>query len=781
MTSKKTLRAFISSVISLVLCCSMLLGTTFAWFTDSVTSTNNIITAGNLDIELYYQNDETDDWTKVETDSNVFKLNTLWEPGHTEVVKLKVVNEGTLALKYQLGVNVASETGSVNMDDISFQLSDFIKFAIIDGDQDYTREQAVAAAEGKSTALKQAYSSDTIALYPEAEADTDKPMEKIVTMVVYMPTSVGNEANYGKNRPVPQINLGLNLFANQYTYEEDSFNNKYDEDAVWGDAYVTNEAELVEALANGGVIVLMNDIEITTVALAKGQSATINMNGYDLISESTKDSGNQVAIQVKGDLTIMGEGVVYMKHTGANMGWSALTAAISVEGGTLTLGKGVGVVHKGGSDMAYAVDVNSTPGETILNVNGAVLYSTYRGVRLFNNNKTAQAIVNLNSGAIGGGKADIWMQNPSASAVDANGVVNIAGSYAYEMTVQESPTAYQSRLYNFDTIFVTSDNAQETFDNLANGSSVQLAPGYDYGTIQVGAPLELVKEGNTYVVKAAADNVRLENYVVLLNANGADGKYPAGEFVREFKDITITGATDAMVDAIKFVYGVDRYQNPETGKNLPQYYRFVEVEDVVIDAVHFTDDSTVTPDAVWYSPLVLDLGSVKVDGLTVQNCKLIGNHSKMNFVYAYGKTMANSSFVDTLKDLNIVNNTVSGIARLCELRAAEDVTIVGNKVSDLNRELALFSNDDKNIDAETGAVKPYSGNVIVSGNIADNVATAYTASSRNALFVRVGVGGEATITVQDNVITNTSPISADDFVVVTDHTGTLKVENNTLN
>ena len=50
---RSTKNALISSVLALVLCFTMLLGTTYAWFTDSVTSATNIIAAGNLDIELY--------------------------------------------------------------------------------------------------------------------------------------------------------------------------------------------------------------------------------------------------------------------------------------------------------------------------------------------------------------------------------------------------------------------------------------------------------------------------------------------------------------------------------------------------------------------------------------------------------------------------------------------------------------------------------------------------------------------------------------------------------
>ena len=78
-------RALIASALSLLLCVSMLVGTTFAWFTDSVTSANNIIMAGNLDVELEYSTDMVN-WTAVDANTNVFKEGALWEPGYTEVV-----------------------------------------------------------------------------------------------------------------------------------------------------------------------------------------------------------------------------------------------------------------------------------------------------------------------------------------------------------------------------------------------------------------------------------------------------------------------------------------------------------------------------------------------------------------------------------------------------------------------------------------------------------------------------------------------------------------------
>ena len=230
MTKKhSTKRALIASVLILALCFSMLIGTTFAWFTDSVTSANNIIKSGNLDVALYYQVEGQDGWTKVDADTNVFMENALWEPGHTEVVKLKIVNEGSLALKYRLGVNVASQTGSVNVNGDNFKLSSFIKYGIVDGEKDYTREEAVDAVDAFANPLKAAWASDTIKLLPKTESNTDN--EDIVTMVVYMPKTVGNEANYAKGEAIPTINLGINLYATQVEDESDSFGTDYDQSA----------------------------------------------------------------------------------------------------------------------------------------------------------------------------------------------------------------------------------------------------------------------------------------------------------------------------------------------------------------------------------------------------------------------------------------------------------------------------------------------------------------------------------------------------------------------
>ncbi|MBE6673286.1 MAG: hypothetical protein E7599_07200, partial [Ruminococcaceae bacterium] len=291
MTNKRTTkRALLFSVLSMLLCVSMLMGTTFAWFTDSVSSVNNIIKSGNLDVELEYYDGTK--WTAFDEKTNVFS-DQLWEPGHTEVVYLKVSNLGTLALKYQLGVNVVSETGSVNVAGEAFLLSDFIEFGAIEtaGENFYaTRDDARAAVTGAQI-ISKGYSKSS-ALY--AKGDNTGASEEYVALVVYMPETVGNEANYKTGANAPSIKLGINVFATQYTYESDSFGSDYDKDAAWTGSvdttwYNTTDTEFtlttaeqlagLATLVNGG-----NSFEGKTVKL--GANVDLNNANWTPIGKS---------------------------------------------------------------------------------------------------------------------------------------------------------------------------------------------------------------------------------------------------------------------------------------------------------------------------------------------------------------------------------------------------------------------------------------------------------------------------------------------------------------
>ena len=121
--SNSTKKALVFALLSMLLCVSMLVGTTFAWFTDTASTAVNKIVAGNLDVKLEYATawDETGEptaWADAEGKTLNFRTadnntNILWEPGCTyKLPELRVVNNGTLALKFKVEISgVDGNTG----------------------------------------------------------------------------------------------------------------------------------------------------------------------------------------------------------------------------------------------------------------------------------------------------------------------------------------------------------------------------------------------------------------------------------------------------------------------------------------------------------------------------------------------------------------------------------------------------------------------------------------------------------------------------------------------
>ena len=127
---RATKRALLTSVMALVMCVVMLVGTTFAWFTDTASTGVNKIQAGNLDIKVEYRTSFEGDWKTLDDATDLFgAAGTLFEPGHTRVVELKITNAGNLALKYKIGMNVVSETAGTNKDGKTYKLSNYLKVA----------------------------------------------------------------------------------------------------------------------------------------------------------------------------------------------------------------------------------------------------------------------------------------------------------------------------------------------------------------------------------------------------------------------------------------------------------------------------------------------------------------------------------------------------------------------------------------------------------------------------------------------------------------------------
>lgn len=250
--TKSTKRALLLSALSLLMCVSMLIGSTFAWFTDSVISGNNKIVAGNLDVELEYYNGT--EWKTVNGATNLFD-ETLWEPGHTDVVYLRLRNIGSLALKYELAINIVSETPGINMAGEEFLLSDYIRMGVAEGQKPSFASRSAAQAAVSATAglISEGYVADG-----EMAKDAE---DLYMAVVVYMPSSVDNDANY-RGDTAPSIDLGINLVATQLMNEEDSFGKDYDEAAKYvissDEKMIFNGTEFDTLVSNNGAVDMTN-------------------------------------------------------------------------------------------------------------------------------------------------------------------------------------------------------------------------------------------------------------------------------------------------------------------------------------------------------------------------------------------------------------------------------------------------------------------------------------------------------------------------------------------
>ena len=225
-----TKKALISSLLSVVLCVSMLLGTTYAWFTDSVTSGSNLIQSGNLDIEVQYTLDgET--WNDLDGATDLFTKG-LWEPGHTEVVALRITNNGSLALKYSAMLN-ATETVGKTQDGKDILLSDILTITTVNQQTGIVGDILLGLVFGGS----QNTDTNNIKLLKDgmnlaADQELNSGDAHYLIITIDMPETIGNEANYAENA-MPSITFTLDVLATQRNYEKDTFGTDYDKDATY--------------------------------------------------------------------------------------------------------------------------------------------------------------------------------------------------------------------------------------------------------------------------------------------------------------------------------------------------------------------------------------------------------------------------------------------------------------------------------------------------------------------------------------------------------------------
>ena len=294
-SSKSTKRALITSALAILRCAAMLIGATFAWFTDTASTAVNKIQAGNLDIELEYSKNFTE-WIKVNDTTKLFEESALWEPGRTEVVYLRVKNAGNLALKYTLGIYNLYENRGKNVAGDFYYLSNFVKLGAAEADAAYAdRAAAISAVQDSAKTLKSIGDTGVVG------ADLAVNNEKVYAMVLYMPTEVGNEANPKNKSWAAKVSFGIRVSATQAVSEYDSYGNTYDEKAP---------AVLAAESASYGTHEITENMQANgrygAVQAERTAQFTINADVYAVYNrDASGTTGGAMAVCADGDSKVI--------------------------------------------------------------------------------------------------------------------------------------------------------------------------------------------------------------------------------------------------------------------------------------------------------------------------------------------------------------------------------------------------------------------------------------------------------------------------------------------
>ena len=287
--------------------------------------------------------------------------------------------------------------------------------------------------------------------------------------------------------------------------------------------------------------------------------------------------------------------------------------------------------------------------------------------------------------------------------------------------------------------------AQAALDNAAAGTTIQLHPGVNYGTLYLRP---VAGSHATKEVDWLGNNYRYETYSL-------------------FENLTILGAEGATVDAIK-IEGGTYYNTAHSQSQLyPVMLSLIELKNVVIDGVTFTGKGGYDPQG-YGNAVNLSGNNIKVDGLTFKNCVLNNSENNARLLYKtegtttvhnYAYDGENYTFSPSLKDITITGCTLNGGYMGLELREAENVTITNNTFNVADRNILLPVN--------TGCT--YSGNITITGNVSND------AKER---FVRADGTGDAVVVISNNTLNNYKGADADYIKVSNGNNVT--IENNTL-
>ena len=326
----KTKRALTGSVISVLVCTAMLVGTTFAWFTDSVSTGKNTITAGSLTVDLIDEEGnslegKTLNWSVADGRA---QEEILWEPGAVYVTEgFRVKNTGNLALKYKLTVDGAAG------DD---KLLEAIELSVV----------KEAGKEGEAVDI------DSY----EGHLEGGETESDMLYIRAHMKEDAGNDYMGLKLE-----GIGITVAAAQDTVETDSFDSQYDAAATYL-AKVDSLDSFKEALKDGNSIVLEAGLNIP--GMSDGDFVSDKVVVVDFNGQTITSSNGNAATRVKAGEVTFKDGTI---TAGANDYCTVIVAdaTSNIENMVLNNSKQYGMslkVFDGGVMNINNSTVNSTNG-----------------------------------------------------------------------------------------------------------------------------------------------------------------------------------------------------------------------------------------------------------------------------------------------------------------------------------------------------------------------------------------------------------------------------------
>ena len=550
---RATKRALLTSIMALVMCVVMLVGTTFAWFTDTATANVNKIEAGKLDVQMLDKggNDlegKTLNWVKAEGGKN---QQVLWEPGCSyDLESFKIKNNGNLKLKYKVLIN--GLTGNA-------ELLNAIDFTVAVADP------ALTPKDGTSTV-------STVADLNSFEGKLDAGVETgLITITGKMKTDAGNTYQ-GKTID----GIAITVYAAQMTGEYDSSVNNYDEDATYDYTFVAGSSEAETALSANKeniYVALAGDVTFDVkpydqkpMGGADTKLIVIEGHGHKLTFNNTNSDWNNVTW---GDAKLVIKNAV-IDNSGYNAAGGAwishdiyfnghielenvtFTNAVALNGkATLT---NVEISDENAAQDTYMLWICAGSNVTLNNVTidgKSAVGKANRAIAIKDQyiaNPTDTMLTVNGLTATSDKYAAIYVTSKSATAINLNGVIDVTGTAVSDKLIQESSDSTGTVTVNDNSTKVVKAATQEELKNaiaaveVGKSAKVELGEG-TYTLYNVAA--EKTKSTSLVIEGAGKDStVFTAGDLTITNANSegsSDYSYENSEVV--FKDMTINVGT----------------------------------------------------------------------------------------------------------------------------------------------------------------------------------------------------------------------------------------------